>query len=665
MPRSRLAAAIGLLVASVAPSAGQMPMAAPIHPLDHLTPAEHWAVYEILRASGRTDSTMALATVGLHEPPKAEVLAWRKGQPFRREAFVHLVQGGRGYEAVLDLRARTVLEWRDTPGQNYMVYSGDDAAIAELMLGNPEVQAALRRRGVTDFTHVACFWINQGWFDRPEERGNRVMRAVCWDGRGTFTGWGSTFEGLVGVVDLTNRRVLRVIDEDPIPLARETGEYGPDVIGPTRDLKTPISIVQPLGPSFTLDGQSVSWQNWRFHFRVDPRRGLVLSLVKWADREVERMIAYQLSVSELFVPYSDPNEPWSYQAYFDLGSYANFFGGVASTMDPGGDCPSNATFFDAVVGTESGKPVQRVRAACLFERLTGDPAWRHSRDANLVTDARPRRDLVLRMAMTAGNYDYIFDYVFMPDGAVEIRVGASGMDQTRATRTANATEAAETARRNGTPREDLHGRFIAPHLVGVNHSHFFSFRLDLDVDGPANTLAVDRIVTERLPAGNPRTSVWNYQTLLAKTESEAMRMSTMDKPEVWRVVNPATPGPYGDPVGYEITGGHHALTLLAEDDFVRRRAGFTEHTLWATPYDAKQLYAGGDYPTGHTAGQGLSAWTKANRRIENTDLVAWYTMGFHHIPRPEDWPLMPVAWHSFRLQPVGFFKRNPVLDLPR
>ena len=101
--------------------------------------------------------------------------------------------------------------------------------------------------------------------------------------------------------------------------------------------------------------------------------------------------------------------------------------------------------------------------------------------------------------MTAGNYDYLFDYVFMQDGTLQIRVGASGMDQTRTVHAADATEARENARRTGAPREDLHGRFIAPHLVGVNHSHFFSFRLDLDVDGPSNALAVDRLVTERLP----------------------------------------------------------------------------------------------------------------------------------------------------------------------
>lgn len=655
-----------LAVLATVPSVGaQVPMTEPLHPLDHLTPAEHWTAYEILAASPRTDSTMVIAYVGLHEPPKSEVLSWRPGQSFRREASVHLIQSGAGYDAVLDLQARRILDWSDAPGQNYMWHSGDDDAVAELMLGHPDVRAALQRRGVTDFRHIECWGANEGYFDLPEERGNRVVRAQCSEGRGRFSSGGSTFEGLVGVVDLTNKRVLRVIDGDAIPLARDAGEYGQDVIGPVRDIGPPIEVVQPGGPSFKLHGQSVSWQNWRFHFRIDPRRGLIPSLVRWVEDGTERMVLYQASISELFVPYSSPQERWNYQAYFDLGSYANVFGGVASTLEPGGDCPDYATYFDAVVSSESGQPIQRVRAACLFERVTGDPAWRHSREENRVVDSRPRRDLVLRMFMTAGNYDYLFDYVFMQDGTLQIRVGATGMDQTRAVRAADATEARANAERTGAPREDLHGRFIAPNLVGVNHSHFFSFRLDLDVDGQSNALAVDRLVTERMPHGSPRTSLWNYETEIAPTEAKAKRRSTIDEPEVWRIVNLDQPGPYGDPVGYEITGGHQAVTLLSEDDFIRRRAGFTEHTLWVTPFEPDELFAAGDYPTAHTPGQGLPSWTKQDRPIVNTDLVAWYTVGFHHIPRPEDWPIMPVVWHTFELKPVGFFERNPALDLPK
>ena len=579
-------------------SASEFLAAAPQHPLNHLTAAEHWAAYEILQKSDRTDSEMVIANVGLHEPPKSEVLAWREGDTFRREALVHLVQNDAGYEAVLDLRAGTILDWRDTPGRNYMRHSGEDATITKLLLEHDDIKAAFERRHVADLKHVSCFAINEGYFDQPEERGNRVVRAVCANSRGRFAGPGNRYGGLAAVVDLTSKTVLRVLDLDPIPLAPDSGEYGPDAIGPVRDIPTPITVVQPMGPSFALDGQSVSWQDWRFHFRVDPRRGLVVSLVRWVDGDDARMVVYQASISELFVPYSSPQEPWVYQSYFDLGSYANVLGGVATSLDRGTDCPEHATYFDAVRSTESGRPRQTTRAACLFERVTGDPAWRHSEEG--VVESRVRRDLVLRMFMTAGNYDYLFDYVFMQDGTLRVRVGASGMDQVRAVKAADAAEAERMA-----PGEDLHGRFIAPHLVGVNHSPFFSFRLDLDVDGSANSLAVDRLVTQRMPEGSPRTSLWNRQTVIPQHESDAKRRSTIDEPEVWRIINPAKLGPYGDPVGYAIAGGHQAVTLLSDDDFVRRRAGFTESTLWVTPFESSELFAAGDYPTAHGPDQGL------------------------------------------------------------
>ena len=38
-------------------------------------------------------------------------------------------------------------------------------------------------------------------------------------------------------------------------------------------------------------------------------------------------------------------------------------------------------------------------------------------------------------------------------------------------------------------------------------------------------------------------------------------------------------------------------------------------------------------------------------------------MGVLHIPRPEDFPVMPVEYVGFMLKPAGFFDRNAALDL--
>ena len=60
----------------------------------------------------------------------------------------------------------------------------------------------------------------------------------------------------------------------------------------------------------------------------------------------------------------------------------------------------------------------------------------------------------------------------------------------------------------------------------------------------------------------------------------------------------------------------------------------------------------------------MAEWTARDRVIEKTDLIVWYTMNHHHVPRPEDWPVMPVARIGFELRPVGFFNKNPALDVP-
>ena len=73
----------------------------------------------------------------------------------------------------------------------------------------------------------------------------------------------------------------------------------------------------------------------------------------------------------------------------------------------------------------------------------------------------------------------------------------------------------------------------------------------------------------------------------------------------------------------------------------------------------------GLYPKFGKGGDGFPKWTAANRSIVNTDIVVWYTFGMHHVPRGEDWPVRPTAWHSFEIRPFDFFDQNPALDLPK
>ena len=108
----------------------------------------------------------------------------------------------------------------------------------------------------------------------------------------------------------------------------------------------------------------------------------------------------------------------------------------------------------------------------------------------------------------------------------------------------------------------------------------------------------------------------------------------------------------------------NARFLMPADDQLRQRAGFTDYHLWVTPQSQKERFAAGSYPNLSEPGQGLPRWTAADRSITNRDVVVWYTLGFHHVVRAEDWPIMPTVWHELELRPFDFFARNPAIDLP-
>jgi len=640
-----------LILAGGAPSLAAQ---APTHPLDHLSAEEHWTLYRVVRASGEIGDEARFLFATVHEPPKAEVLAWEPGAEFRREAFVHLVEEGTGYAAVVDLLGEELLSFEAVTETSYML-GPDDWGGMQAIVEHPEIRAALEARGYTDFTMIRCGAGSTAYLGEEEQLGRRVGRGTCTDGTGRVNGLGTPVPGLAFVYDFEAEEVLEVIDYGAVPPRGPVAEHHLEAVGPTREPLPPIVVSQPQGAGFTVDGSTVQWESWRFHLRMDPRVGMVLSNVGHEVDGSFRSVLYRASLSELFVPYHAPTAPWSHQAYYDLGTYGSSFEGIAGSMEPGQDCPVRAHYVDSWVIQPDGSPKRKAKVACIFERPGAEPAWRHGTDDYI--ESRARTDLVVRMIMQAGNYDYLFDWVFKQDGGIRVNLAATGIDQV-------TTVEAESAASDEGGSADRYGRFVAPHTVAMNHSHFFNFRLDFDVDGTANSLAVDRIVTEELPADNPRRSVWRVETEVPASEAQGMRTSTLTAPEHWRVVNPGRIGPQGYPSGY-LLEGHGARTLLLESDYMRRNAGFTEHTIWTTPMEPDEMFASGPYPTNAASDEGLPVWTQANRPIDDTDIVLWYTIGFHHIARPEDWPILPMELHGFDLKPAAFFERNPALDLPR
>jgi primary-amine oxidase len=644
------------LFAAIVPAAAQNIQ----HPLDPLSFQEYWAVLEVLQEAGHVNAETRFSIVNLRQPDKTMVWSWSRGQDFPRHAFAVVRQGPDSYEAAVDVKQRRLMAWTKLENVQPNWLDEEFRAMEKEVKAHPDFVAAMKKRGITDFTFLRCLALPPGYFGTDEQRGRRIGHVQCSDTRRVRNTFPRQITALTAVVDLNAKQVLRVVDEGVVPVTNAVADYDLASIGRPRDVPSPMRVDQPLGPGFRLDGHVVEWQKWRFHVRPDQRVGTIVSTVTYGDSDVRRQVLYEGHLSEIFVPYMDPAFDWYRRNFLDAGEFSA--GGLLKPLLRSLDCPEGAVYLDGLVADDEGRPKTVPNIMCLFERETGDMAWRHF---SAEPESRRKRDLVVRSAAVLGNYDYVFDWSFQQDGTIRVAVGSTGIAEVKSTAVARTN--AEASTNGGTVADtgDTYGRFVDQNLVAVNHDHYFNFRLDLDVDGPVNNFVADRLVTKTLPPANPRRSLWVREPMTAHSENQAMLHMEMERPALWRVLSATRSNHVGYPTSYQLMPGMTIKTLLTSDDYPRRRAGFIDHQLWVTAYRPEERYAAGDYPTLSTPGQGLPTWTKANRQIDQSDLVLWYTAGMHHVVRAEDWPVMPVLWHSFDLRPFDFFDRNPALDLPR
>jgi primary-amine oxidase len=621
------------------------------HPLDALTTDEYWTVHDVLEESGHMTDKTLVASLLLHEPVKDKVLAWKGGDPIPREADVILEAEGKTVEARVDISARKLEYWKEVPGVQAPITQSELDTMSDVVKRDPRVIAALKARGITDLSSVRCEPIPLTFKVFPEQSSHRIGYGDCMDSHGAYHSWGRIVEGLYFVTDVMNEKVLSVMDRGSVPMPKGDIDFEEADATPRAGTK-PLLITQPLGAGHKIEDGEVVWQNWHFRFRLDPRAGAVLNLVRYQDGEKLRSVMYEGALSEMYVPYMHPDPGWNWRAFLDAGEF--LLGGLIKPVGPD-DCPAHAQYFTGIAPSDRGTPVLEPQLACLFEHATDGPAWRHSEDG--LISGRPSRELVLRTAAVAGNYDYLMDWVFQQDGTIRVAVGATGIVETMGVK--------ETAVHpmSDSPMKLEHGTLVAPNLLAVNHDHYFSYRLDLDVDGPDNSFMIDRLVPEQI-SGQSRKSIWAVDSSIAKTEKDAILDIDLRRPGMWHFINPTQHGALGYSTGYEIMPGPTAVSFVSADDPAQKEGAFSEHQMWVTPYNADEIYAAGTYVTRSKEIDGLPAWTAANRPIENTDIVGWYTLGFHHVVRLEDWPVMPTLWHDFLIRPVNFFDKNPVLTLP-
>ena len=620
-----------------------------VHPLDPLSASEIESAIAVLRAQRTLGERVKFESVVLNEPPKESVLSPNGSGAIDRQAFIILLDGDTGetYEAVVSLTKRELTSWTHVPGVQPRLMVDELFECEKAVKESPEFLAALQKRGITNTDLVMVDSWPAGNYGVEEEKGLRLSFARSWlRASPTDNGYARPIEGVIAVVDLSKKKVIRVDDHGVVPMPPNDGNYAAEFIQNFREDLKPLDIVQAEGPSFKVEGNEVSWQKWSFRVGFTRREGLVLHGIAYEDQGRKRPIIYRASLAELVVPYGDPEEQNFRKNAFDVGEVG--IGILANPLTLGCDCLGQIYYFDAVLNDSLGGPVHIPNAVCLHEEDFGI-LWKHTDWRTGQAEVRRSRRLVISFIATVGNYEYGFFWYLYQDGTIEFQVKLTGVVNNMAV----------------APDEvPKYGSLIAPQLGAHIHQHFFSVRLDMNVDGRNNSVYEVNTKAEPMGPANPQGNAFFAEKTLLATELEAQRNTDPLTGRYWLIANPSVNNYIGQPVSYKLVPGENILPFAHPEAGVSKRAGFMRKQLWVTPYSPDEMAPTGPYPNQHPGGSGLPEWTEADRSVENTDIVVWYNFGHHHVPRPEDWPVMPVMYTGFKLMPVGFFDRNPALDVP-
>lgn len=622
--------------------------AAQSYPLDPLTGDEMQKVVQILKDNHLVTGHDYFNIINLREPPKKEVLSYKPGDPFRREAFTSFYDYAKPgiTEAVVDLNTGKVISVKTLPNVIGMGLEADSLAAENIVRKDPAWAAALKKRGISidSVTHRSIFPGDLGiapvghreQLVIPRRKGNKV-----------------DIEGLLAYTDFTTGKILKIVDEDNRFSEKiDLNYFDEDSIRDTREGPKPIRITQPEGSSITLNGQEIVWQNWRLRYGIDNREGLIIYNVRYMDNGKERPVMYKGSMPEMVVPYGAPSLLQAAYNFFDAGEY-RLGQGIARPMSPGADAPENAFYKPATLHRENGTPYQLEKAVAIFEEY-GGTLWRHG------TVSRRATNLAIKYYTQIENYDYGFTWRFKEDGTIDVDIELTGIVEVQGVNRTNAMAAPD---KNDLSYNGMNfGTLVRPHVEAINHQHFFVFRLDMDVDGGQNN-GVMEMNSKLVPPGkdNPYSNGFVVAHTHFMTEQQAQRDVNYESARCWHIMNNNVHNALGQHTGYMLMPGSQAKPFMPEGSVVRKKAGFLDHQFWVTQYSDEEEYPAGRYPASNKVYDGLKQWTARNRPIGNNDVVLWYVVGITHIVRPEEWPVMPCHHMGFSLMPFGFFSENPTM----
>jgi len=427
-----------------------------------------------------------------------------------------------------------------------------------------------------------------------------------------------------------------------------------------QDLK-PLNVVQPEGPSFTIEPtgdntlQTISWQKWHFILHYNAREGPVLFNVQYDGKP----LFYRIGLSDMNIPYADPRHPFHKKSAFDLGDAGA--GAMANNLQLGCDCLGHIQYVSTTISDDKGDPVPLENCVCIHEQ-DGGIGWKHTNYRTGRAAVTRNRELVLQTIVTVSNYEYILAYIFNQVGELSYEARATGV---LSTQPIDHDLCGPTS--DGVPW----GTVVHPGVLATHHQHIFSLRIDPNIGSHTDGNQLVFSEAHAMPIDsdlNPHGTGYTVSDTLV-THSGGHDLNP-DTNRLFKITNPNRRNPInGKPIAYKIMAPPFQKILSHPSSFNHRRAEFSDKNIYVTRYADRELYAGGWYTNQSRGGTGVRSWADRHDDIagaqgEGKDLVVFVQFGINHVPRCEDFPVMPCETMRVHLKPVNFFERNPGIDVP-
>lgn len=620
------------------------------NPFDDLNADEIKKVIQIIKDSGKFDADVRYPVIKQKEPAKA---LWLKGEAHEhRQAYAAIFDFKKSLmtEVIVDLNSNKIISTKDLPGIKPPVLIEEYERARKLILVNEDWKKAILARNLKIEDVLVDVWA-PGLMSKLEQKpGQRLLRGVTYMRKHGRNFYSRPVEGVLATVDLSQNKVISVWDLGAKPIAPASKELNEAANAPIDQSLKPLISSQPKGASYKIDGQEISWFKWKFRYSMDPLQGLQISHVRFNDGTKERSIIYKISLAEMLVPYGDPQKTWSFRNAFDVGEY-----GLGKTLHPlelGKDVPSIAQLLDVPLADDLGNEPIIIKGVGIYEK-DGGLLWKHRNAENGETDIRRSRQLVMTFMTTIGNYDYGINYIFNLDGTIKVDVQLTGMLLAKGTET--------------TVNPCIAGcnPLVEKYILAPNHQHFFNFRVDFDIDGASNnTPAEMNVESIKNRKENPDGNGFAMINTVLTSEKKAGRDLNLPTARKWKVFNRESKNDLGHPRGYALMPEESSVPYLTVDNQIRKRAGFINHHAWFTVFKDDEISAAALFPTTAPIGEGLPKYIANDEKLDEQDVVMWYSFGVTHVPRPEEWPIMNVHHTGFTIMPVNFFSENPGMKVP-